>query len=202
MTYDDTVEIITNEYRECLNMVTDRVSIRTVKKPEGSLALIEVDVKAPTYYISSEFDTNPKFTNGITFYIDIKDGYPREKPYVYYKPGKMLASINVFKNGAQCIDAWIYDEEHAGRNSTLAGTIRKTIMDIIHDPTVSRYDSMANCTLESWQKGKTASGEFPTCRLSSLLITERERTRKRECPALPTRPVGVIKKEPPSLPSR
>ena len=195
---EQTVEIIKNEYLEIMEILTPRVVMRRLPPEEGSLLLLEFTVNAPTYYITGSGDTNPKATDSIKFFIDVKNGFPKVKPDVYYEPGKILASINAFTIGVQCIDTWHYDEEHAGSNSTLVGTVRKTIMDIIHDPVVSRYDSMANSSLATWQKNKTAAGEFPTCRLSNLLKSEGDARAVGTPPPVPVRSVGT----PPPVPAR
>jgi len=170
MTNEDKVDILKNEYRDMLEMVTNKVNIKSIDPKPGFIAQFEVTVNAPSYYITGSGDTNPKPTDQMKFYVEIPEEYPdKAGPHVYYAQGKYLASINAYRNGSQCIDKWVYDPEHAGRNTTLSGAVRKTIMDIIHDPTVSRYDSMANSSLESWQRSKTSSGEFPTCRLSELI---------------------------------
>lgn len=173
MTDEEKREMLVNEMRDVLLLVTDKVKINDIET-DDYLARFEVKVQAPTYYLTSRTDNNPKPTNEIIFYVDIPDNYPVDGPHVYYSPDKYLASINVYGSGTQCIDTWRFNPEHAGANTTLVGTIRKTVMDIIHDPSVSRYDSMANSKLADWQREKTASGELPTCRLSELLKTEEE----------------------------
>lgn len=173
MTDEEKREMLVNEIRDVLLLVSDKVKINEIET-DDYLARFEVKVQAPTYYLTGSTDNNPKPTNEIIFYVDIPDNYPVDGPHVYYSPDKYLASINTYKSGTQCIDKWEYHPEHAGANTTLVGTIRKTVMDIIHDPSVSRYDSMANSKLADWQREKTASGELPTCRLSELLKTEEE----------------------------
>lgn len=183
MNQDMGMERLISDYREMRAMVSENVLIRSIDKPAGSMALIEITVKAPTYYITGPGDASPKATNEIKFYIDVKEGFPRTKPHVYYEQGKILASINTFRGGSQCIDDWIYDPEHAGNNSTLGGTMVKTIMAIIHDSSVENYKSMANSDLADWQKNKTKSGEFPSCALNTLIKPENSRESKR--PGLP-----------------
>lgn len=202
MTDEMGIERLKNEFREILGMQTDRVSIRTLKKkPAGSLALIEVNVKLPkaTYYIEGADDTIPKATNEISFLIDVLDGFPRTKPHVYYYQNKILAHVNTFTSGSQCIDDWLYDEEHSGNNSSLAGTVQKTVMAIIHDPAVTRYDSMANGNLRKWQQEKTAAGEFPSCRINMLLKLDGNDT---GMPAVPVKEAAATGKVRPAVPTR
>jgi len=199
----ETVEILKNEYVEVLESVTNKVKIERLKAPVGSLLLLKFTVLAPTYYITGAGDNSPKATDSIVFYIDIKNGYPRTKPSVYYEPGKILASVNAFTSGAQCIDQWFYDATHAGRNSTLIGTVRKTLMDIIHIPSVSRYDSMANGSLKDWQMRMTQNGSLPTCHMDTVLKRERDTDNIISKP-LPNRRSNVVAHHvtPPALPRR
>lgn len=198
MVNEDVIERVVNEYSDVCNTLTPNVTVRRVSPPPGSLALIEFTVHAKTYYITDGDDIHPKETDQISFYLDIKEGFPKDKPYVYFEPGKQHASINCHKNGYQCIDDWHFDPEHAGRNSTLVGTVKKVLMDIVYDPSVSNYDSMANRALEKWQKEKTKSGEFPTCDLTYLMKFDEPKGTYR--PALPVK--KAEKKTRPALPKR
>lgn len=199
----DTLEVLKNEYLEVLEGVTDKVKIERRNPSPGSLLLLKFTVLAPTYYITGAGDNYPKATDKIVFYIDIKNGYPRTKPYVYYEHGKILASVNAFTSGAQCIDQWFYDAGHAGKNSTLMGTVRKTLMDIIHIPSVTRYDSMANSSLKDWQMRMTQNGSLPTCHMDTVLKRERD-TDNRPPRPLPNRRSNVVAHHvtPPALPGR
>lgn len=163
LTNDEIREILANEYRDMREMCTNRVVISRLPVGEGVLVLFKITVNAKTYYLSAREDTTPKETNQIVFYIRVNNGYPRVKPDVFFEDGKRLAGVNTFVTGAECIDEWHFDEEHAANNSTLAGTMRKTIMDIIHVEAVTRYDSMANRALEEWQRSMTKKGLLPSC---------------------------------------
>lgn len=162
---DELREILKNEYRDMRNLCTNKVEVSRVPVREGSGVLVhfKIIVHAKTYYLTTEDDTTPKDTNQIIFFIRVNSGYPKVKPDVYFEKGKRLAGVNTFRNGFECIDAWLYDEEHASNNSTLAGTMRKTIMDVIHVASVTRYDSMANRALEEWQRDMTKKGLLPSC---------------------------------------
>lgn len=196
---DDVVEAITNEFRDIKEMVTENVKITRRKAPEGSYCLWQFDVHAPTHYLESEKDTNAKDTEYITFWLDVKEGYPRSKPSVYFKPDFRLAGANTFRNGTECIDEWKYDADHASGNSSLLTTVRKTIKDIIHDPSVARFDSPANGDMINWQKKNIDNHSFPTCSLSHVFKMD-DGTAINEPPALPTK--RVANNNPPTLPVR
>ena len=59
---------------------------------------------------------------------------------------------NVFRSGAACIDNWIIF------TSSLLTVAEKLIMDMIHNPVVTRYESMANPYMEDWHRAHVASG--------------------------------------------
>ncbi len=165
----ESIEAIRNEYREICDMLTPNVILKRLIRDRGSLCLWEFTVNAPTYYITGAGDVNPKRTDSIIFYLDIRNGYPRTKPSVYYGRNKILASVNTFTSGSQCTDEWHFDEQNSGKNSTLESIVRKTVMDIIHDPSVTRFDSMANHYLYSWQKKMFESGALPSCSIGRVL---------------------------------
>lgn len=167
---DEVKERLLNEYREMMEMCTNRVVISRVPVEEGSGVLVHfrITVHGRTYYLTTEDDTEPKETDQITFNIKVNNGFPRVKPDVYFDAGKRLAGVNTFRNGFQCIDEWLFDRDHASKNSSLAGTMRKTIMDIIHVESVTRYDSMANGKLEAWQRAMTKKGLLPSCNPSEI----------------------------------
>ena len=83
-----------------------------------------------------------------------------------------------------------YDEESAANNSSLVGTVRKTVMDIIHDTVVSNYESVANGSLKVWQQRMTADHKFPTCRLNTLFHSEAYNAEHSGPPGLPQKPVA------------
>ncbi len=199
----ETCTILRNEYMDILDSVTDNVKIERLSPPSGAILRLKVTVNAPSHYITGVGDNNPKPTDQMVFFVDVKNGYPRTKPSVYYPEGKILASINVFPTGAQCIDQWFYDVKHAGKNSTLAGTIRKTLMDIIHIPSVSRYDSMANSDLKDWQERMTRNHSLPTCHMDRVLKREKDTDIVITRP-LPKRRSNVVLHctTPPALPGR
>ena len=196
---ENTIEVIKNEYIDMLGICTENLVVKREKPPLGSLCLFHFTVNAPTYIITGPGDTEPKAVDCIDFYINVPVGYPKEKPSVYYVPGKILAGVNTFTTGYQCIDDWIYDANHAGNNSSLVGTVRKTVRAIIHDPTVTRFDSMANGSLKEWQLDKTNKKEFPSCSLSRVLKSDDDS--HEIIPSLPKRNRSVTN-DPPALPVR
>lgn len=199
-----TKEVIKNEYMDLKEAFNEsRVKIERCTPTEGNLLLLKFTVKAKTHYITSVNKTNPIETDEIVFYINVPNGYPKSKPLVYYPKDKMLASVNAFTSGNQCIDDWHFDEHNAGNNSNLLVAARKTIMDIIHNPAVARFDSMANSALKDWQKAGINRGEFPTCRLDLLFKSEKSIAEGRAGikPGLPVRPTKSVEAGPP-LPKR
>jgi len=196
-----TKEAIVNEFYAIKDLITENVTLTRESAPAGCVCLWRFDVNAPTHYLESPTDTVPKETNGISFWVKVKEGFPSVKPEVYYNVNKHLASVNAFRNGAQCIDDWIYDPSHAGNNSTLVKTVEKTIKDIIHDPSVSRFDSMANSDVMDWQKNNIRNHRFPTVPLSHVFRLDNGRGRAEVVPNLPQKAVVAIN-TPPALPTR
>lgn len=194
---EKTVQLIKNELDEIKELLTDRIKMERIKK-EGLLLYLKFTVNAPTYYITGSGDKEPKATDSIVFSISVPYGYPKSGPTVNYEPGKMLASVNAFVSGRQCIDDWHYDEQSSAHNSTLVGTVRKTVMDIIHDSVVTNYESVANRELIIWQQNMTANHKFPTCRLNTLFHSEAYNAEHSGPPVLPqkagmgNRPTGSV----------
>lgn len=62
----------------------------------------------------------------------------------------------MFRSGAACIDEWrIF-------TSSLLTVCDKLVRDIIHDPNVTLYSSMANAYMEDWHRKGAAAKRFPT----------------------------------------
>ena len=191
---DDSLEALRNDYLELLETFRPEVvQIEREKPPAGCMCVLVVTVHAPTWYLTQTTDIIPKKAAGLVFEIAVQNGYPQTKPKVRYREaivrgpgGRMrtvkghLASVNVFRNGEQCTDHW-------GANSSLRTLAEKTIRDIIHDPAVTRYGSMANSALKRWQEKHTANGDFPTLDPFAVLRTAPETG---EEPVLPDRETG------------
>lgn len=174
-------EALRNDYEELLRAFNPSyVTICQVpmkKEDAGLMCILNVTVKAPTYYLSGKNDLTPKKTNRLTFEIRVPEGYPKVKPTVVYTGNKRLASVNVFTSGIQCTDAW-------SRGCSLFTLAKKTISDIVHEPSVTRYNSKATCSdeLEAWQR----SLKGPTVPMSKILISHNG-ARPNLPPALPHR---------------
>lgn len=65
----DTLLAIKNEYRDMINMLGHRVKVERlpVAHGEGLLCKWKFNVNAPSYYISSKDDVDPKRTNNMVF---------------------------------------------------------------------------------------------------------------------------------------
>ena len=115
-------------------------------------------------------------------------GYPLKSVKATYPAKRRLASPNVFRSGAACIDEWkIY-------TSSMLTVAEKLVKDMIHDPAVTRYDSMANGDVADWHRAGVASGRFPT--ISPKLLEALQR------PPLPVRRAAPGLGTPPPLPRR
>ena len=115
-------------------------------------------------------------------------GYPLKSVKAAYPAKRRLASPNVFRSGATCIDEWkIY-------TSSMLTVAEKLVKDMIHDPAVTRYDSMANGDVADWHRAGVASGRFPT--ISPKLLEAPQR------PPLPVRRAVPGTGTPPPLPRR
>lgn len=196
---EETKEAILNEFINIKEVLTDNVILTRETAPAGYAALWKVNVKAPTYYLDSDEDKTPKSINEIFFKVGIKDNFPVGKPDVFYPVEKHHAGVNTFRDGRQCIDDWIYDPIHAGRNSTLLNTVVKTIKDIIYDPSVMRFDSMANSDISTWQKERVNNHSFPTVPLSHVLRFNNAREYSGVVPELPAQNIRK-NSNPPELP--
>lgn len=156
ITVADSIAALENDYRELLMTFNDDVvEITRIQPDVGYMCKLKITVHAPCYFLNGANDVSPKLQNWIEFYVAVKNFYPQTKPIVYYAENRYLASVNVWNNGVQCIDHWnVY--------SSLCSIVEKTVKDIIHDPMVTRYDSMANVNMENWQKQMTAQKKLPT----------------------------------------
>ena len=118
--------------------------------------------------------------------INIK--YPLKSVSASYASDHYLASPNVFRSGKACIDTWI------PFTSSLTTVVDKLVHDMVHDPIVTRYDSMANSSVAQWHKDGVAAGRFPTIHPKLLYAPEMT--------ALPPRRVASKLVSAPPLPVR
>ena len=189
ITNDDSVEAMKNDYEELIRKYDPhRVKIiRTLTNPGEALHL-KVTVSAPSHYLTSQDDTIPKACTSMTVDIVCYPGYPLRGIRAFYPSDHFLASPNVFRSGGACIDHWI------PLKSSLITVTDKLVRDMIHDPLVTRYDSLANPSMVQWHKDGVAEGRFPTIDPGELyapeipLLPQRRKTdRKKGAPPLPKR---------------
>ena len=157
ITEDDSREALKNDYEEIKRRYhPGRVEIRRIQAKPGEALHLLVTVKAPSHYLAGSGDVVPKKCDSMTAEIVCYPGYPLKAVSAFYAKDHYLASPNVFRFGKACIDNWI------PLTSSLITVVDKLIHDMIHDPTVTRYESMANCSMEQWHKEGVAAGRFPT----------------------------------------
>ncbi len=153
----DCVMALSNDYRELIRTYDPRrVSITRIQAAEGEALHLKVTVHAPTHYLTGPHDHTPKPAQSMSFDIIAYPGYPLKAVRAYYDPARYLASPNVFRSGAACIDEWrIF-------TSSLLTVCDKLVRDVIHDPNVTLYSSMANAYMEDWHRKGAAAKRFPT----------------------------------------
>lgn len=166
----DSVEALKNDYYEAITTFNPNIiTITRVKPEDGDMCCLKVHVKAPCYILKNQSSNTPVRVNENTFFVKVKSGYPVSKPVVYYSDDAMNASVNTFRSGTQCTDQW------NPSSSSIRTAIEKTIRDIIHDPTVTRYDSMANGNLKEWQQNLERQHIIPT--IDPAIILKRDEVR-------------------------
>lgn len=157
ITEEDSVEALKNDYQEILRKYDPRyVAIQRVQTKAGEAMHLKVTIKAPSHYLTTNEDSTPKACGSMTADIICYPGYPLKSVSASYAANHYLASPNVFRSGSACIDAWI------PFTSSLTTVVDKLVHDMIHDPVVTRYDSMANSSMAQWHKDGAAAGRFPT----------------------------------------
>lgn len=132
----------------------------------GEAMHLRVTVKAPSHYLTAKEDSSPKACESMTADIICYPGYPLKSISASYASDHYLASPNVFRSGNACIDNWI------PFTSSLTTVVDKLVRDMIHDPGVTRYDSMANSSVAQWHKDGVATGRFPTIHPKLLYAPE------------------------------
>ena len=189
ITKEDSVEALKNDFEEVVRRYNPKyVTFKRVKAKPGEWLHIKVTVNAASHYLESGSDSLPKECDSMTADIVCYRGYPLKSVSAYYSKNKYLASPNVFRSGAACIDAWI------PFTSSLITVVDKLVRDMIHDPSVTRYDSMANTYLAQWHKDGVAAGIFPT--IQPKLLYRPEPT------SLPPRRAKISAPVAPPLPNR
>ena len=186
----DSVEAIKNDYIELTKKYNPKyVTLERIKTKEGEMLHLKITVKAPSHYLCNSSDTNPKSCDSMSAHIICYPGYPLKSISAYYDSDHYLASPNVFSSGNACIDNWI------PFTSSMITVADKLIHDMIHDPNVTRYDSMANHNMETWHRQGVAAKHFPTIDPALLAAPE--------MPSLPPRSGETVRNTNlPPLPSR
>lgn len=189
ITEDDSREALKNDYREIVRRYDPRyVSIERMQAQPGEALHLKVTVNAPSHYLTGIEDTVPKACGSMSAEIVCYPGYPLKAVSARYASDRYLASPNVFRRGNACIDAWI------PFTSSLTTVADKLIRDMVHDPSVTRYDSMANVNVAKWHRDGVAAGKFPTIPTKLLYAPE--------VTALPPRRTAASATAPPPLPGR
>ena len=189
ITNNDSLEALKNDYQEIKRKYNPQyVMIQRVQTIPGEALHLKVTVKAPSHYLTLNTDTLPKPCTSMTADIICYPGYPFKSVSASYAKDHYLASPNVFRSGHACIDAWI------PFTSSLITVADKLLRDMIHDPSVTRYDSMANSSVSQWHKDGVKSGVFPTIPPKLLYADEKRDSgsqRKRMSPPpLPKRRIN------------
>ena len=164
------------------------MTIQRVQAKAGEAMHLKVTVKAPSHYLTTNEDSSPKACESMTADIICYPGYPLKSVSASYASDHYLASPNVFRSGNACIDTWI------PFTSSLTTVVDKLVRDMIHDPGVTRYESMANSSMAQWHKDGVAAGRFPTIHPQLLYAPEMT--------ALPPRRVASKPVSAPPLPVR
>lgn len=173
ITSEDSYEALKNDYLEIMRTYDPKyVKIQRLEAKPGEAMHLKVIVNAPSHYLVGNEDRNPKPCNSMSVHIICYPGYPIRSVSAFYDPYCHLCSINVFHDGNACIDTWI------PFTSSLTTVVDKLVRDIIHDPNVSRFDSMASPNLADWQRNGIKTGRFPTMNIHLLY--------KDTTPALPS----------------
>lgn len=184
ITEEDSRLALKNDYEEIARKYNNKyVDIQRVHAQAGEAVHLKIKVKAPSHYLTSNDDTNPKSCDSMTVDVICYPGYPLKPVKASYDSKHYLASPNVFRSGAACIDTWI------PFTSSLTTVVDKLVHDMIHDPVVTRYDSMANSNMQEWHRGGVAAGRFPTIQ-PKLLYAPTTRS-------LPPRRTETVKALPP-----
>ena len=135
LTEEDSIEALKNDRDALLRRYnTQRVTVRQVKAQEGEAMRFQLTLHAPTHYLTSEDDTEPKPCDEMTCTLVCMPGYPITPMKAGYAPDRHLASPNVGRSGWACIDEW-----KVGVSSMLT-VGDKLLHDMIHDPSVTRYE--------------------------------------------------------------
>lgn len=189
ITENDSAEALKNDYQEIVRRYSpEYVTIQRIKANVGEAMHLRITVNAPSHYLTTSEDSLPKACESMSADIICYPGYPLKSVSASYASDHYLASPNVFRSGNACIDTWI------PFTSSLTTVVDKLVHDMIHDPCVTRYESMANSSVAQWHKDGVAAGRFPTIHPKLLYAPE--------ITALPPRRVASKPISAPPLPGR
>lgn len=153
----DSREAIKNDYAEIMKRYhPDRVRIQRIQTKPGEELHLRVTTLAPSHYLESSTDTNPKACDSMAVDIIVYLGYPLKAVSACYPANHYLASPNVYPSGRCCINTWI------PYVSSLLTVVEKLVMDMIHWKEVTIYSPPANASMVKWHKDGVAEGRFPT----------------------------------------
>lgn len=195
------LKALNNDYKElCAAFNPDLLTIRVLPSEDDIMCLLECTVDVSKfennglYYLNGRHDTKGKKTNRLTFWVEVYHDYPNTKPRIYYTGTRRNASVNTFlpdnnNRASQCTDDW-------GTYSSLTSIVRKTLRDILHDPEVARFDSIANSNVSDWQKEMIEKGLFPTIPIA-LIYRKQAPAAPPTLPGLPAAAPDKTSKVPP-----
>lgn len=154
---EDSIRAVVNDYKTLLRIYNPKyVDIKRLKTEDGEWMHLKITVHAKSHYLCDSTDRTPKKCNQMSIHIIVYKGYPLRGIRAFYDSNRYLASPNVFTNGGACIDTW------QPLKSNLSTVVEKTVNDMIHNPTVTKYESPANPGMIEWHKKGVKSGAFPT----------------------------------------
>jgi len=190
LTAEESKRAIANDFEAMVAILNPKyVTVERLTAKSGEALHLKITVHAPSHYLTSATDTQPKATDSMSVEVVVKPGYPIEHVEASYPSNRFLASPNVFNDGGACIDTWIPFE------SSLANVVRKLVNDIVHNPQVTRYDSVARGDaptgpmIVQWHKDGVRNGQFPTVDPKKLFLRPLPPKREPNIPAMPVRPL-------------
>ena len=132
---EESREAIRNDWNVLRGMFNPRyVTVEEAACESGEEFRFRITVHAPSHYLTDRDDASPKSCSSMSAEVAVFLGYPLKSVKATYPAKRRLASPNVFRSGAACIDEWkIY-------TSSMLTVAEKLVKDMIHDPAVTRYE--------------------------------------------------------------
>ena len=85
LTDEDSIIAIENETAEIKRLYNPAyVKFEELPPENGAAKLLRVTVNAPTHYLSTRDDNQPKSTDSISVYVSVPHGYPIKEVKAYY----------------------------------------------------------------------------------------------------------------------